>query len=245
MTPTRARPPRNFSWLLSFVLFGTLVAMSLLSLTNPERLGDQKYTDAPEVSISEITRGNKTGKFKRITVRDNKEFAETLTGAFLQSYKEGQDTVSQLGWNDSDNPAVVEVENREATNMLIAVLPDLLFLLLVIGGLIWLFRGIARRQSTAMSFGKSRARVSDAKQVKTRFKNVAGMDEAKEDLVEVVDFLKFPKKYLNLGAKIPKGVLLVGAPGTGKTLLARAVAGEAGVPFFSIAGSEFVEMFVG
>ncbi|HCI03866.1 TPA: hypothetical protein DE059_02980, partial [Candidatus Peribacteria bacterium] len=129
--------------------------------------------------------------------------------------------------------------------MFIAILPDLLFFLLIIAGLVWLFRGIARSQNTALSFGKSRARVTDAKQVKTSFKDVAGCDEAKEDLVEVVDFLKSPKKYINLGAKIPKGVLLVGAPGTGKTLLARAVAGEAGVPFFSIAGSEFVEMFVG
>jgi len=129
--------------------------------------------------------------------------------------------------------------------MLYAILPDLLFFLLVIAGLVWLFRGVSRSQNNAMSFGKSRARVADAKQIKTRFKDVAGMEEAKEDLVEVVDFLKHPKKYTNIGAKIPKGALLVGAPGTGKTLLARAVAGEAGVPFFSISGSEFVEMFVG
>ncbi|MDD5623958.1 MAG: ATP-dependent zinc metalloprotease FtsH, partial [Candidatus Peribacteraceae bacterium] len=154
-------------------------------------------------------------------------------------------TASRRGWNDPKNPTVVEVENREATNILLSILPDILFFLLVAAGVIWLFRGIARSQNTALSFGKSRARVADAKQVKTRFKDVAGADEAKEDLVEVVDFLKNPKKYINLGAKIPKGVLLVGAPGTGKTLLARAVAGEAGVPFFSIAGSEFVEMFVG
>ncbi len=245
MAPTHARPPRSKSWILSIVLFVSLIGMSLLSLTNPGRLNDSKYADAPEVSISAITRGYNEGKFATITVRDNKVFAETLTGAVLQSYKESADTLSQLGWNDSKNPTIVQVENREAQNMLVAVLPDLLFLVLVIGGLIWLFRGIARSQSTAMSFGKSRARVADAKQVKTRFKDVAGMDEAKEDLVEVVDFLKNPKKYTSIGAKIPKGVILVGAPGTGKTLLARAVAGEAGVPFFSIAGSEFVEMFVG
>ena len=219
--------------------------MSLYSLTNPERIGDKEFSDAPEVSISEITRGYNAGKFSKISVRDNKVFVTTTTGAVLQSYKESRDTVSQLGWNDPNNATIVEVENREAQNMLMAILPDILFLMLVIGGLIWLFRGVARSQSNAMSFGKSKARIADAKQVKTRFKNVAGMEEAKEDLVEVVDFLKHPKKYTNIGAKIPKGVLLVGAPGTGKTLLARAVAGEAGVPFFSIAGSEFVEMFVG
>jgi cell division protease FtsH len=155
------------------------------------------------------------------------------------------ETVSQLGWNDPVNPTVVEVENRETANMLLSILPDILLFALIIGGLIWVFRGLARSQSTAMSFGKSKARVADAKQVKTRFKDVAGVDEAKEELVEVVDFLKHPRTYLAMGAKIPKGVLLVGPPGTGKTLLARAVAGEAGVPFFSIAGSEFVEMFVG
>ncbi|MBI3619094.1 ATP-dependent zinc metalloprotease FtsH [Candidatus Peregrinibacteria bacterium] len=178
-------------------------------------------------------------------MRDNKVFATLKDGNTIQSYKEGSDTVSRLGWNDPRNKTVVRVENRETTNLFLSVLPDLVFFLLVLGGIIWLFRGIARSQSTALSFGKSRARIADAKQVKTRFHDVAGAEEAKEDLVEVVDFLKNPKKYTSIGAKIPKGVLLVGAPGTGKTLLARAVAGEAGVPFFSIAGSEFVEMFVG
>lgn len=245
MAKARGRPPKSRSWILTLVLFGTLIAMSLVSLTNPQRIGDAEFADAPEVSISEITRGYNAGKFDRITVRDNKVFVKTVTGATIQSYKESRDTVSQLGWNDPENPTIVEVENREAANMFIAVLPDILFFILIIGGLIWLFRGVARSQSNAMSFGKSKARVADIKQVKTRFKDVAGVEEAKDDLVEVVDFLKNPRKYTSIGAKIPKGVLLVGAPGTGKTLLARAVAGEAGVPFFSIAGSEFVEMFVG
>src|SRR3989338_4806994 len=243
---TRPRPPRrNLSWMLSILLFTALLVMAFASMANPRRLDDARFAEALEISLSEITRGYAQGKFERILVRDNKVFVTTATGAMLQSYKEAGDTVSRLGWNDPENPTVVEVENREATNMLIAVLPDLLFFFLFIGGVIWLFRGVARSQSTAMSFGKSRARIADAKQVRTRFKDVAGMEEAKEDLVEVVDFLRSPKKYIGLGAKIPKGVLLVGAPGTGKTLLARAVAGEAGVPFFSIAGSEFVEMFVG
>jgi len=219
--------------------------MAIYSISNPGREEDKIFADAREVPISEVTRGYVAGDFERILVRDNKVFAITHSGAAIQSYKEARDSVSQLGWNDSDNKTVVEIENREAENLFIAILPDLLFFLLIISGIIWLFRGIARSQSSALSFGKSRARVADAKQVSTRFKDVAGAEEAKEDLVEVVDFLKNPKKYINLGAKIPKGVLLVGAPGTGKTLLARAVAGEAAVPFFSIAGSEFVEMFVG
>jgi cell division protease FtsH len=241
----RARPPKNKNWIFSVILFGALIAMSLMSLMNPQRINDKQFADAPEISISEVTRGYDAGRFSEITIHDNKVFIKTVTGALIQSYKESRDTVSQLGWNDSKNNTIVQVENREAANMFMAVLPDLLFFLLVIGGLIWLFRGVSRSQSNAMSFGKSKARVADAKQVKTRFKNVAGMEEPKEDLVEIVDFLKNPKKYTVIGAKIPKGVLLIGSPGTGKTLLARAVAGEAGVPFFSIAGSEFVEMFVG
>ena len=238
-------PGGKQQWLLSLFLFGSLVVLSFYYLTLPQRKADQQFSNAVEVSLSTITRDYHEQKLSKIVVRDNKVYAVTNTGAVVQSYKETLDTVSQLGWNNPENPAVVEVENREATNMLLAVLPDLLFFLLVIGGIVWLFRGISRSQSTALSFGKSRAKVTDARQVRTRFKDVAGGEEAKEELVEVVDFLKNPKKYLELGAKIPKGVLLVGPPGTGKTLMARAVAGEAGVPFFSIAGSEFVEMFVG
>ncbi len=99
--------------------------------------------------------------------------------------------------------------------------------------------------SKVMNFGKSRAKLSTDENKRTTFKKVAGLDEEKEELSEIVDFLKSPKKYISVGARIPKGVLLVGPPGTGKTLLAKAVAGEAGVPFFSISGSDFVEMFVG
>lgn len=240
------RPPGNRQqWLLSFIVFGTLIALSFWTLTAPQRALETQLRDAEEVPISAITKGYNDRKFEKILIRDNIVYGISATGSAVQSYKETLDTVSQLGWNDSTNPTIVEVENREATNMLLSILPDLLLFALIIGGLVWLFRGVARSQSTAMSFGKSKARVADAKQVKTRFKDVAGVEEAKEELVEVVDFLKRPRKYIEMGAKIPKGVLLVGPPGTGKTLLARAVAGEAGVPFFSIAGSEFVEMFVG
>ena len=220
--------------------------MAIVNITGPQRQEEKKFADAKEVPLSEITRGYNAGEYDKILVRDNKVYAtlKSESGAMVQTYKAGE-SISDLGWNDPENNAVVEIEDRETKHMLYAILPDLLFFMLVVAGLIWLFRGVARSQNNAMSFGKSRARIADAKQIKTRFKDVAGMEEPKEDLVEVVDFLKHPKKYTNIGAKIPKGVLLVGAPGTGKTLLARAVAGEAGVPFFSIAGSEFVEMFVG
>ncbi len=109
----------------------------------------------------------------------------------------------------------------------------------------FLFRSSQGQGNQAMSFGKSKARLYGNEKDKVVFKDIAGNNEAKEDLGEVVEFLKFPKKFDATGARIPKGVLLVGPPGTGKTMLARAVAGEADVPFFSISGSEFVEMFVG
>lgn len=126
-----------------------------------------------------------------------------------------------------------------------ALLPNLLFVVML--ALVWLFimNQMQGGNNRALSFGKSRARLHHEDRPKVTFDHVAGVDEAKQELVEIVEFLKHPKKFTEVGAKIPKGVLLVGPPGTGKTLLARAVAGEAGVPFFSISGSEFVEMFVG
>lgn len=243
----RQPPQRRGQWLLSILIIGGLLAFSFYTLLNPINSDEKQYLFAKEVPLSEISQGYASGEFSKILIRDNKVYATRKTGSgeMVQSYKEATETISQLGWNDPENTTIVEVENREATNMFFAILPDLLLFMLIIGVGLWFFRGVARSQSNAMSFGKSRARIADARQVKTRFVDVAGADEAKEDLIEVVDFLKNPRKYTQMGAKIPKGVLLVGSPGTGKTLLARAVAGEAGVPFFSIAGSEFVEMFVG
>src|SRR5436190_9306873 len=127
------------------------------------------------------------------------------------------------------------------TTLLISIFPVLL-----IGAFIFfMMRQAQGTNNQAMSFGKSRARMFLGNKTVVTFNDVAGVDEAKQELTEVVEFLKYPEKFNSLGARIPRGVLLVGPPGTGKTLLARAVAGEAGVPFFSISGSEFVEMFVG
>jgi len=224
--PFSRRPQRpRQQWLLTAALFVGLLGLSVYYLTNADRGVEQQFADASQVSLSAVTRGYARRDFERILIRDNSVYAFTKTGAVLQSYKESLETVSGLGWNDPQNPTVVEVEDREATNLFLSIIPDLLFFFLIIGGLVWVFRGIARSQNTALSFGKSRARIADAKQVRTRFKDVAGAQEAKEELVEVVDFLKNPRKYIDIGAKIPKGVLLVGPPGTGKTLLALAVAG--------------------
>ena len=139
----------------------------------------------------------------------------------------------------------VNVKKPSDSSQFIGLLSIVLPFLLIIGFVILMAKTLQSGGSQAMSFGKSKAKLMLDSKVKVTFKDVAGIDEEKQELEEIVDFLKNGEKYIKLGAKIPKGVLLVGVPGTGKTLMAKAVAGEAGVPFFSISGSDFVEMFVG
>ncbi len=139
----------------------------------------------------------------------------------------------------------VNVKKPSDSSQFIAILSTVLPLLLIIGFVVLMAKTLQSGGSQAMSFGKSKAKLMLDSKVKVTFNDVAGIDEEKQELEEIVDFLKNGEKYIKLGAKIPKGVLLVGVPGTGKTLMAKAVAGEAGVPFFSISGSDFVEMFVG
>lgn len=240
---TPPRRPRNQLFSVLLLLF--LILSSVYYMTAPSRTEDQALVSAPEVPISRVTQAYANQELTKILIRGSNVYAEYQSGSYIQSYKELGDSISELGWNDPENPTIVAIDNVELKNFFKSHLGDVIFFILLIMIGMWVFRSIARSQNSAMSFGKSRARVADAKSVKTTFKDVAGCDEAKTDLMEIVDFLKNPKKYTAIGAKIPRGALLVGAPGTGKTLLARAVAGEAAVPFFSISGSEFVEMFVG
>jgi cell division protease FtsH len=144
-----------------------------------------------------------------------------------------------------DNNVQVEAQPQEEAPWYMTILVSWFPMLLLIGVWIFFMRQMQGGGGKAMSFGRSRAKMVTQEETKVTFEDVAGVDEAKEELSEIVDFLSNPKKFTRLGGRIPKGVLLVGPPGTGKTLLARAVAGEAGVPFFSISGSDFVEMFVG
>jgi cell division protease FtsH len=162
----------------------------------------------------------------------------------LKAFKETGSSLKDEGLNYSK--VEVSVKPPNGTGAVIGSLAINLIPVLLIGGLLYFMLRSAQGQGNqALSFGKSRARLYGNEKDKVSFKSVAGQAEAKQDLQEVVEFLKFPKKFAAVGARIPKGVLLIGPPGTGKTMLARAVAGEAGVPFFSISGSEFVEMFVG
>jgi cell division protease FtsH len=147
---------------------------------------------------------------------------------------------------DNKSPLVVKADNNSGAGALLQlIVPNLLLLLLLGGFMYYMLRQTQSGNNQAMSFGRSRARMIAGDKPQITFADVAGVDEAKTEMTEIVEFLKYPEKFVALGARIPKGVLLIGPPGTGKTLLAKAVAGEAGVPFFSISGSEFVEMFVG
>src|ERR1700704_3691234 len=145
-----------------------------------------------------------------------------------------------------DDKINFSTEAPSSSNLLLSVILPNVILFLVIGGFMWyMLRQTQSGNNQAISFGRSRARLLSGDKPAVTFNDVAGVEEAKQELTEIVEFLKFPEKFTALGARIPKGVLMVGPPGTGKTLLSKAVAGEAGVPFFSISGSEFVEMFVG
>ena len=212
-------------------------------------------TTPEELSISEIATQVQKGEVREIVVRGS-----TLEVAYVddtrnkgEAKKESDaaitETLINLGVTPEQISSVkIDVQNPTGFAYWAGNLAPFLFPLLFLGLVIWFFsRSVKGAGMQAMSFGNSKARMIDPNDPaqKVTFKDVAGAKEAKQELEEIVDFLKNPKKFLDIGAEIPKGVMMMGAPGTGKTLLARAVAGEAGVPFFSISGSEFVEMFVG
>lgn len=205
-----------------------------------------------EVQVSEIVSQIQEGKVKSIDVSGDKLDVTLTDGSKKTSHKEPGEALSTLLANykvDPDKMRAVTVDIKQesgAAFWLGTLLPFLLPFALVSLLIYFMMRQVQGANSRAMSFGQSGAReVGKNAKDRVTFKDVAGVKEAKEELTEIVEFLRNPKKFIALGAKIPKGVLLMGSPGTGKTLLARAVAGEANVPFFHISGSEFVEMFVG
>jgi cell division protease FtsH len=209
-----------------------------------------------EIAISDVIRDVNAGKVTKIEAVEGSgnikvcyNDPSTCTD-FKTSLKEPLDTVYAV-LNDAGvpqdkiNAIQVQVKPAEQWGSLLGILGFLLPTLILVGAFLFMMRQAQGTNSQAMSFGKSRARLFTGNKPTITFADVAGVEEAKQELAEVVEFLKYPDKFNSLGARIPRGVLLVGPPGTGKTMLSRAVAGEAGVPFFSISGSEFVEMFVG
>lgn len=201
-----------------------------------------QHSSQPSVTYSEFLRQAAKGEVSEVVIQGNTLTGKTTDGKSFQIY-----VPNDPGLVDKLIAEKVEVraEPVEDSPWYMTLLVSWFPMLLLIGVWIFFMRQMQGGAGRAMSFGRSRARMLNQEQGKVTFDDVAGVDEAKEELSEVVDFLSNPRKFTRLGGRIPKGVLLVGPPGTGKTLLARAVAGEAGVPFFSISGSDFVEMFVG
>jgi len=196
-----------------------------------------------EIPLSEAIAMSQAGQLAEIRVEGDELLITTIEGTELIAFKETNASIYDIeGLNFKG--VIVEVKDSSGINWG-GVLFNFLPLIILVALLFFLFRQARGANSQALSFGRSRAKLFPANTPTVTFNDVAGVEEAKQELNEVVDFLKSREKFQSLGARIPRGVLLVGPPGTGKTLLARAVAGEAGVPFFSISGSEFVEMFVG
>jgi len=226
----------------SFVYLMILVAVIAIVVVFFRPDGEK----AEDIPLSQVIADAQAGAISKITVEGDSLTIEK-DGTEFKSRKESSSSITEILAANNVPPGQVQVEVKEESSLgdwlglLLNFLPILIFIALIF----FLMRQAQGSNSQAMSFGKSKARMFTANKPSVTFMDVAGVDEAKEELQEVVEFLKYPEKFIALGARIPRGVLLVGPPGTGKTLLARAVAGEAGVPFFSISGSEFVEMFVG
>lgn len=202
-----------------------------------------------EISINEVVSLAARGDLAVIEIRGNELDILTVSGEALTSRKEAEASVVELLERAGVDPLTTKIEivvkGSSGLSSLFGILFNFLPLIFFGAILLFMMRQAQGNSNQTFSFGRSRARVATGNGPTVSFDDVAGVEEAKEELLEVVEFLKFPERFLALGAKIPKGVLLIGPPGTGKTLMARAVSGEAGVPFFSISGSEFVEMFVG
>ncbi len=219
-----------------------VIALLLVALFNLFQNPTHRRGTA-EVSYTQFMEKVEKGEVKTVTIQDGQ-----ITGQF----SDGRPFVTYAPQNDPDvirtlreKKVEIRVRPKEEPGLLPSILISWFPLLLLIGFWLFFMRQMQSNSGKAMGFGKSKARLLTEKHGKVTFDDVAGVDEAKEELKEIVEFLKDPQKFQRLGGKIPKGALLVGPPGTGKTLLARAVAGEAGVPFFTISGSDFVEMFVG
>lgn len=234
----------KLSWkdglLYSFIfLFFVFLSFSLGNFSNPE--------GSSRVPLSTVLNDVKNNKIKSLTISENKVEAEYKDGKKATSDKEPSTSIYEVLSSAKINPSSVSITIKDSSsmNLWIGILTGILPILLMVAFFFFIFRQARGAQEGIFSFGSSKAKAFSKDFPKVTFDKVAGVDEAKQELSEIVDFLKHPEKYKAVGARAPKGVLLVGPSGTGKTLLARAVAGEAKVAFFSIAGSEFMEMLVG
>ena len=232
---------------IPIVLILTFAIVSMVSETTVETKYYEIVDKIKNNEISEFELNLYSGNLTYVSREDGKKYHYTVADASI-FYNDVNDVVMAINEENAGTDKVIKYDYKSGgeTSWIMSMLPTLLLVGLMV--VFWIF--IMKRMNATMGadktmgFGKAKVKKADSRK-KTTFADVAGADEDKEEMAEIVDFLKDPKKFNELGARIPKGVLLVGPPGTGKTLLARAVAGEAGVPFFSISGSDFVEMFVG
>ena len=204
-----------------------------------------------ELTLDELARNISAGQVKKITVQGDDLTIVLADDSAAHSQKESDASLSETLKNYGVSPESLQkvaLEVREPSGAqfwLSLIIPAVLPALIILAIFYFMMRQARAGATQAFSFGRSNIKLFTSPKRRITFKDVAGLKEAKQELEEVVDFLRNPKKYLDIGARIPRGVLLMGPPGTGKTLLARATAGEAGVPFFHISASEFVELFVG
>ena len=247
-------PPKTLESTMKFLMRNLIITIAiLLLLSTAVGLLSDRLAEPEDVSVSRIAQEIRDGNARKLTVRGEELTLELQAEDTrpLRSTWRGDDVTQTLLNLDvpADRLAALDVDFRaEGAREWIPTLVITLLPILLIGVFLWYLTSRAQQGAMqAFSFGKNRAKLFSPAENRERvtFTDVAGADEAKEELKEVVEFLKHPKKFIEIGARIPRGVILIGAPGTGKTLLARAVAGEANVPFFHISGSEFVEMFVG
>ncbi|MDB5187138.1 MAG: ATP-dependent metalloprotease FtsH [Candidatus Saccharibacteria bacterium] len=235
-------PKKKWNNILRLSLFWAILVFSVLAIIAVTTPSD----DLKSVSITDVIKRANAGDIKKIEVQENdlKITPKDADNPTEKSRKEAGSSLTEQGLQQGKTEVEVIPPSETGNtiwNLAIIIIP----VLIIVAFFMFMMRQAQGQNNQAMGFGKSKAKLYGIDKEKVVFDDIAGNDSAKQDLEEVVDFLKHPKKYESLGAKIPKGVLLVGNPGTGKTMLARAVAGEANVPFFSISGSEFVEMFVG
>jgi len=229
----KSSPLRN---ILILVLLTAIFAVVFTYWSNTQ-------AEITDVTISELAEEVTNEQVEEITIKNNQLDITLNDGSLQRTFKESGVSLTEYGITPEN--VKINVVDTESSAIWLTLLTSFLPFILIVGFLWFMLRQAQSGNNQALSFGKSTARIANFQKKKITFADVAGAEEAKDDLQEIIEFLKHPARFIKIGAEIPKGVMLYGPPGSGKTLIAKAVAGEAGVPFFSISGSEFVEMFVG